>query len=75
MEEEPRIIIDDVSEDFKLTEFYEIINSIIEDLPETLEKIFTLLYKEELSIKETAKRLNINEKTVSYKSKKAITFI
>lgn len=64
-----------VSEDFELTEFYEIINSIIEQLPETLQKIFTLLYKEELSIKETAKKLSINEKTVSYKSKKAITFI
>lgn len=64
-----------VYEDFELAEFQEIINSIIEDLPETLQRIFTLLYKEELSIKETAKKLNINEKTVRYKSKKATTFI
>lgn len=64
-----------VYEDFELTEFNNILNSIIDGLPETLREIFTLLYKEELSVKETAKRLNMNEKTVSYKSKKAITFI
>lgn len=64
-----------VYEDFELTEFNSIINSIIAGLPETLQEIFTLLYKEELSIKETAKRLNMNEKTVSYKSKKTIALI
>lgn len=64
-----------VLEDFELVEFNHIINSIIEELPEIMQRIFTLLYKEDLSIKETAERLNINEKTVSYKSKMTIGLI
>lgn len=51
-----------IDEEFEKAEFYNIINSIIQELPAMTQKIFTLLYKEELSIKETAKKLNINEK-------------
>lgn len=64
-----------IDEEFEKAEFYNIINSIIQELPAMTQKIFTLLYKEELSIKETAKKLNINEKTVSYKSRDCIEFI
>ncbi len=64
-----------VSEEFEAAEFNHIINSIIQELPTMTQKIFTLLYKEELSIKKTAESLQINEKTVSYKSRTCIEFI
>ncbi len=64
-----------VSEDFELAEFNHIIDLIILDLPVMMQEIFTLLYKEELSIKKTAEILRMNEKTVSYKSRACIDFI
>lgn len=64
-----------VSEEFELAEFNHIIDTIIQDLPTMMQEIFTLLYKEELSIKKTAEMLQINEKTVSYKSRACIDFI
>lgn len=64
-----------VSEEFEAAEFSNIINSIVQELPIITQKIFTLLYKEELSIKKTAESLQMNEKTVSYKSQACIEFI
>ena len=64
-----------VFEELELNEFNHIIDEIIGDFPDLMQKIFILLYREELSIKDTAKQLNINEKTVSYKSKAVINEI
>ncbi len=64
-----------VFEEFEAAEFRNIIDSIIGELPMITQKIFTLLYKEELSIKKTAESLQMNEKTVSYKSRTCIEFI
>lgn len=64
-----------VEEEFDFQEVNGLINNILEALPEIDQKVITLIWQEELSIKEISECLNIDERTVNYKSKAANSFI
>ena len=64
-----------VEEEFNFKEVNNIINSILEMLPEIDREVITLIWQEELSIKEISRYLKIDERTVHYKSKDGISFI
>ena len=61
-----------VSEEYDIKELGSVIDSILKDLPDKMGEIFMMLHRDGYTIKETAKILNLNERTVKYKSKQAI---
>lgn len=61
-----------VSEEYDIKELELVINGILKDLPDKMSEIFMLLHREGHTIKETAEILNINERTVKYKSKQCL---
>lgn len=58
-----------------IQEFYAAIDAALEKLPEFYREIFKSLYIEEMSVKDTAKRFHINERTVNYRAKESIRSI
>ncbi|GAB6122645.1 RNA polymerase sigma factor [Dysgonomonas termitidis] len=64
-----------IEEEFDFKEINAIINNIIKMLPEIDRKVITLIWQEELSVKEISRHLKIDERTVNYKSRGGISFI
>lgn len=61
-----------VSEDYDIKEFESVLNDILKSFPDKMGEIFMMLHRDGYTIKETAEILEINERTVKYKSKQAI---
>lgn len=61
-----------ISEEYDIKELELVINCILKDFPNKMGEIFMMLHRDGYTIKETAKILNMNERTVKYKSKQAI---
>ncbi len=61
-----------VSEEYDIKELETVINSILEEMPNQMAEIFSLQYEKGYSLKEIATNLNLNERTVKYKSKQNI---
>lgn len=64
-----------VEEEFDFKEVNEVINGIIEMLSEIDREVISLIWREELSVKEVSQYLKIDERTVNYKSKGGILFV
>ena len=61
-----------VSEEYDIKELETVINGILEEFPGKMAEIFALHYKEGYTLKETAHILQMNERTVKYKSKESV---
>ncbi|MBB4034805.1 RNA polymerase sigma factor (sigma-70 family) [Dysgonomonas hofstadii] len=61
-----------VAEEYDIKEFESVINEILKGFPDKMGEIFMMLHRDSYTIKETAEILNINERTVKYKSKQAM---
>ena len=48
------------------------INGILKDFPDKMGEIFMMLHRDGYTVRETAEILNMNERTVKYKSKQAV---
>ncbi len=64
-----------IFEDYDIKELEEVINRILENLPKSTCHVFNLIYEKEYSIKEVAKKLNMNERTVNYKAKEGLSVV
>lgn len=64
-----------VVEDFDAKDFTALLNGILNELPEAMKEVFLLLYRDGYTIRETAQKLNINERTVKYKSKECVDYL
>lgn len=64
-----------VSEEYDIKELDWVIQSILQEFPGKMAEIFMLHHKEGHTLKETAKILNLNERTVRYKSKECIAVL
>ncbi|OJV85845.1 MAG: hypothetical protein BGO34_02730 [Bacteroidia bacterium 44-10] len=49
-----------------------VINGILKDFPDKMGEIFMMLHRDGYTVRETAEILNMNERTVKYKSKQAV---
>lgn len=65
----------DISDGMDMKELYSIIDMALNSLPDASKEIFKMQYVDELSVGETAQILNINERTVRYKSQECIDSI
>jgi RNA polymerase sigma factor (sigma-70 family) len=65
----------DINSDMDKKELYDVINTALNNLPDTFKEVFQRLYIDELSVKETAQQLHLNERTVLYKSKQGLESI
>lgn len=61
-----------ISEEYDIKELETVISGILKELPGKMDEIFMLRYRDGYTIKETAEMLNINERTVKYRSKECI---
>ncbi|WP_157258727.1 RNA polymerase sigma factor [Dysgonomonas sp. BGC7] len=61
-----------VAEEYDIKEIESVLNEILRGLPNKMGEVFMMLHKDGYTIKETAEILNINERTVKYKSKQAM---
>jgi RNA polymerase sigma factor (sigma-70 family) len=62
-----------VSEEYEIKELETVINGILNELSEKSAEIFMLHYRDGYTMKETANMLQVNERTVKYKSKECIS--
>jgi len=62
-----------VSEEYEIKELETVINGILNELSEKSAEIFMLHYRDGYTMKETADMLQVNERTVKYKSKECIS--
>jgi RNA polymerase sigma factor (sigma-70 family) len=62
----------DISDDMERKELYDAIAVALDNLSDTYRHIFRLLYVDELQVKEAAKVLGMDERTVLYKSKHCV---
>jgi len=62
-----------VLEEYDIKELETVITEILKELPAKSAEIFMLHYRDGYTIKETADMLQINERTVKYKSKECIS--
>jgi len=65
----------DIGDDLERKELYDAISAALDTLPEAYRHIFRLLYVDELQVKEAAKTLGMDERTVLYKSKQCVESI
>jgi RNA polymerase sigma-70 factor (ECF subfamily) len=61
-----------IGDDMERKELYDVIAMALDNLPDTYRHIFKLLYIDEIPVKEAAKVLGIDERTVLYKSKQSM---
>jgi len=66
------LICSSISEEYDVKDFEKVMTEILQELPGKMAEIFILLYQEGYTIKETAAKLQMNERTVKYKSKECI---
>lgn len=64
-----------VLEDFDLKDFSALIKEILEGLPDRMGEVFLMLHRDGYTIRETAEKMGINERTVKYKSKQCIDYL
>lgn len=72
---ENELIYTHISEEYDIKELESVIESILKELPNQMGEVFTLLHREGYTVKETAQMLNMNERTVKYKSKHSLAVL
>lgn len=74
-EVEAKLPYSHIEEEFDFKEINAVINDILQMLPQIDREVVALIWHEELSVKEVAIQLNIDERTVGYKSKRGLSFL
>lgn len=64
-----------VSEELNIKELEDIIVKILEELPGKQAEIFMMLHRDGYTVKETAKKLNLHERTVRAHSKQSLSVL
>lgn len=63
------------SEAYDIKDFEEIITQTLQEMPGRMAEVFILHHREGYTIRETAEKLQMNERTVKYKSKECISIV
>ncbi|MGC3977453.1 MAG: RNA polymerase sigma factor [Paludibacteraceae bacterium] len=63
------------SEEYDIQDFERVITEILHEMPGKMAEIFILHHREGYTIRETAEKLQMNERTVKYKSKECMSAV
>jgi len=63
------------SEEYDIRDFEKVITEILQEMPGKMAEIFILHHRQGYTIRETAEKLRMNERTVKYKSKECISAV
>lgn len=74
-ENDPELSYTHIDEEVGIKELNSIISEVLRELPWESQEVFELIYRKGYTIEESATILKINTRTVSYKSKEAITHV
>jgi RNA polymerase sigma-70 factor (ECF subfamily) len=69
------LIADDFEKEIEDKEIYEIINKLLQQIPNRRQKIFRMSREDDLSYKQIAEKLQISENTVDTQIRKALNFL
>jgi len=72
---ENELINSSSSEEYDIKDFEKVVTEILQEMPGKMAEIFILHHREGYTIRETAEKLQMNERTVKYKSKECISAV